>query len=318
MADPLITVILPVYNAMPYLPQALQSILAQSEKRLHVLVINDGSTDGSADYLASVNDSRVSVLSQDNLGLVAALNRGLSMLKTPYVARMDADDICDKTRFEKQLFHLEQHPDCVLVGCSANHFGMDSSRAGWPVFMPTRHEEIVSAMLLRKSAIIHATILAHSHVFERIGKYSLEAWPAEDYEMFLRMGLVGKLANLPDVLYSIRLHPKSITANFLMKGQKKYEEVCVHYRKLYRPIVGEGRSNRNSSLFARAVSIAADVRAVYFYRRGIAKVVNGSSIQGLWFLFLSSLFSPWRAWEYMKRRVNAVMRRRNIITGEQF
>ena len=317
MADPLITVIMPVYNAMPYLPKAMQSLLAQTEMRIRVMAINDGSTDGSTDYLASVTDPRVSVFHQENLGLVAALNRGISMIHTPYVARMDADDICDRTRFEKQLFHLEQNPDNILVGCSANHFGMDPSRARWPVFMPTRHEEIVSAMLQRKSAIIHATIFARSDVFERVGEYSLEAWPAEDYEMFMRMGLHGKLSNLSDVLYSIRLHPKSITANVILKGQKKFEEVCVHYRKIYQPIPVEGKSSRNSSLFAGPVGIAADVRAVYFYRRGVTKFVNGSSMQGVWFLFLSSLFSPWRAWEYMKRRMNAVMRRRDIIARGQ-
>lgn len=303
MSEPLVTVLMPVYNAMPYLPQAMDSILRQTERRLRVIAVNDGSTDESGSYLASISDPRVSILTQDNSGLVAALNLGLGQVRTPFMARMDADDICDITRLERQILFLQKNSDCVLVGCSANHIGMNSTRGGWPVFMPLHHDEIISAMLQRKSAVIHATICVRSEIFSRVGKYSATAWPAEDYEMFLRMGLHGKLSNLSETLYSIRLHSSSITSRVIMIGQKKYEDVCVQYRPAYASLFPNGVKAPERSLALFGMGIEADVRSVYFYRRALTRLVNGSRRSGFCFLFLSAMFSPLRAWEYVLRRL---------------
>ena len=111
-----LTVALPVYNGMPYLVPAVESILSQTLQDFRFLIIDDGSIDGSADYLDSLDDPRVTVIHQENRGLGATLNRAIELCDTEYLARMDADDVSHPDRLERQLLHMESHPDIGLLG----------------------------------------------------------------------------------------------------------------------------------------------------------------------------------------------------------
>jgi len=300
---PLISVIMPVFNAMPYLREAVESILQQTEQRLVLIAVDDGSTDGSGDYLRSVPDPRLVVIRQENSGIVGALNRGLELVTTRYVARMDADDICDPNRLSLQLRFLENHEGYVLVGCNANHFGEKRTQRGWPIFMPQDHTGIIAAMLQRRSAIIHPTYLAYTSIVKEAGGYDPSSWPAEDYDLFFRVGRIGKLANLPTVLYSIRLHSNSITSTVIQEGQEKYEEVCKKYRAAYaRENPALSRFNVPETLVKRLVR-RCDQLAVYYYRRGLTKILYNHRLRGYFLLLISAVFSPSRAVEYLKRRL---------------
>lgn len=236
-SDPLITILMPVYNGMPFLPEAMDCLLRQTENRIRILVINDGSSDDSESYVRSIDDTRIKILSLERVGLVKALNKGLELVGTPFVGRMDADDLCDERKFELQLEFLIAHPECVGVGTSANHLSSDGQRKGWPVHMPNSNTEIVRSLLMRRSALIHPTILARTEIVKAAGGYREEAWPAEDYDLFFRLSIKGPLANLPQTLYSIRLHGSSITAQSIMKSQSKYEEVRKKYSDFYQKIL---------------------------------------------------------------------------------
>lgn len=111
-----LTVILPVYNAMPHLPSAVESILRQSFTDFAFVIVNDGSTDESRQYLNSLQDSRIEVINQANGGQGAARNAALRRSHSEYVALMDADDISLPDRFRSQLEYLESHPGVVILG----------------------------------------------------------------------------------------------------------------------------------------------------------------------------------------------------------
>src|SRR3972149_8043921 len=123
-----VTVLMTVYNGMPYLPPAVDSVFAQTLRDWRLVIVNDGSTDGTADYLSALGDPRVPVLHQENQGTAAAANHGLAHCDTEFVARMDSDDVSLAARLEKQRDFLQAHPEVGLVGTQVAPLG--ARRAG--------------------------------------------------------------------------------------------------------------------------------------------------------------------------------------------
>src|SRR3989338_10709157 len=116
-----ISVIMSVYNGMPYLPEAVKSILNQTYKNFEFIIIDDASTDQSTKYLRFLKDKRIKLIKNSkNLGLAASLNKALKFAKGEYIARMDADDISLPKRFEKQVKFFKKHPSVDICGTWVN------------------------------------------------------------------------------------------------------------------------------------------------------------------------------------------------------
>ncbi|MEO0250310.1 MAG: glycosyltransferase family A protein, partial [candidate division WOR-3 bacterium] len=128
MRKPLVLVVMPLYNAVQYVQKAVDSILNQTFKEFQLLIIDDGSTDGSYELVQGIKDPRVTVWKQENMGLCPTLNKGLRYAhenRIPYTARMDADDLSEPTRLEKQLALLEALPE--KAACSSNCYYIDEN-----------------------------------------------------------------------------------------------------------------------------------------------------------------------------------------------
>ncbi len=202
-----VTICIPVYNAMPYLPAAVESILRQTYTDFRFLIINDGSTDGSGDYLKTIVDPRVIVIHQENQGLGATLNRSLELCGTEFYARMDADDLCHPDRLRLQVGFMTKRPDVVLCGTQVSFFsGLQHFRGPEK---PRFDQEIKSRLLRGVYSLCHASLLFRTSAARRIGGYRI-AGSGQDLDFFLRMSDTGQLANLKDVLYHIRLQPESV------------------------------------------------------------------------------------------------------------
>lgn len=173
---PLVTIAIPVYNGMPYIEDAIYSVLNQTFTNWILYVINDGSTDGSIEIIRSIinNDSRI-ILINDGLqkGLVKRLNQSIEMTQTKYYARMDADDIMFVTRLEEQVSFLENHPDVDVLGAS--------------VMTIDNHNNIVGSGLSvgKVSSFIHPTVIGRTEWFQK-NNYSDWAVRAEDFELWCR------------------------------------------------------------------------------------------------------------------------------------
>jgi glycosyltransferase involved in cell wall biosynthesis len=228
---PAISVILPVYNAEKYIAEAIQSVLAQTFTNFELILINDGSTDGSLKILEhyAQKDTRCIVFSWENRGIVASGNHGVHLAKGDIICRMDADDISMPQRFEKQYEYLNAHPECVAVG--SNALLIDTE--GMPIVTwnyPTDHEEIDRQHLMGSvgSCICNPSAAIRKSSMLAVGSYRAEFEYAEDYDLFLRLAEVGKLANLPEMLLKYRQHPASIghakRKEQLIKTQKALEE----------------------------------------------------------------------------------------------
>jgi len=209
---PAASVIFPVYNAGKYLDEAIESILAQTFTDFELLLLNDGSTDGSLkrlEYFAA-RDSRCKVHTSANRGLVGTLNEGVRLAQGDILFRMDQDDISHPERFEKQIRYLAEHPECVLVGSRVLLIDPD----GMPIMeMGDRmvHEEIDEGLSWGGAFVFHPAIAMRKSAVQQIGGYRAEYEYADDLDLFLRLAEVGRLTNLPDVLVRYRQHTSSMS-----------------------------------------------------------------------------------------------------------
>lgn len=213
---PLVSVLLPVYNAADYVEQAVRSILAQTLRDFELIVIDDGSTDQSGAILTELarQDARIRLVRRPNTGIVGALNEALALARADLVARMDADDIAWPARLHKQAAYLAQHPECVAVGSAI----LVIDPLGDPIKEPTQalsHEEIDAQLLSGYGwALVHPAAMMRRQAVLAIGGYRTQYNKVEDLDLFLRLAEQGRLANLPDVLLSFRQHFTSTCVQF--------------------------------------------------------------------------------------------------------
>lgn len=211
---PRVSVLVPVYNAQAYLVEALDCILAQTFTDWEMICVNDGSTDSS---LTILNDyanqhARIRVIDRPNTGIVGALNDALKAAKGEYIARMDADDWCAAVRFQRQVDYLDQHKDCIAVGSYVQRTDPYGSPAG-DQRPPLDHESIDAALLKGDGgALIHATLMMRREALVSIGGWDSRYDWVEDLDLFLRLTEHGRVANLPEHLYTYRRHVESVCA----------------------------------------------------------------------------------------------------------
>ena len=211
MRNPLVSVVMTVFNTRQYVKQAVESILSQSLSDLELVIVDDGSTDGSTGILRELarRDTRVRLVSRPNTGILRAANEGLSMARGEFLARMDSDDVSLRYRLEKQVEFLRSHPDVVALSGLYDYVD-EKGRKLTTIRMPLDDEAIQLACLKGIPALCHGCLMVRTSVLQFIGGYDAAFTAAtEDLDLFLRLGEVGRLANLPEVLLRVRLHAKS-------------------------------------------------------------------------------------------------------------
>lgn len=212
MSDPRVTVLMPVYNAAPYLQEAIGSILGQSYRDFNFLIIDDGSTDGSSDIISSFRDPRITVMRNErNLGWIASLARGMEQARSELVARMDADDISLPERLAKQVRFLDENPKVGVCGTWYRYFGAGRKKT---VRYPTDPAELSSGLLFN-SRLGHPTVMLRRELFRAAGlTYDASFSHAEDYDLWARAADICDLANIGEVLLHYRIHPHQVTKTF--------------------------------------------------------------------------------------------------------
>jgi glycosyltransferase involved in cell wall biosynthesis len=246
---PLLSVILPAYNCRRYLGAAIASIAAQTHRDFEFLIVDDGSTDGSAAVIdhAAAADARIRVIRRANTGIVGALNDGLAAATGELIARMDGDDLAEPGRFAAQLAFFRAQPDCIAAG-SAVWF-IDPAGAVIDRYAPPLAHAAIEAELLRGNggALIHPALLLRRDALVAVGGYRRQYDRAEDLDLFLRLARHGTLANLATPLLRYRVHAAS--TNFVHRAQQ---------RLLTRSLVDQARLARGlAPLAAGSLSLGA-------------------------------------------------------------
>jgi glycosyltransferase involved in cell wall biosynthesis len=303
-----VSVLMSVYNVEPYIFDALASIQSQTLTDIEIVVIDDGSTDGTlriVEQLAATDPRIKIVRTPRNLGLPLALNFGLPFCQTPFIARMDGDDIAVPNRLEKQLRFLEENHDIDLVGCAT----MAIDQMGNPIpglgvsRKPSTQEEVAKTISLA-APCLHIW-LARSEVYRELSGYR-EISFVEDYDFLLRAASAGfRISNLPEPLMLIRTRSGNTSS--------RLEQRKAHYYviDLYRERQKHGRDSFSRKRFERVVKCGKVENSAFRLAMRCVQTGLQSHNRALRYLLpaFSAILSPWQARYFFDRiRFKATLR----------
>ncbi|MDQ3047217.1 MAG: glycosyltransferase [Bacteroidota bacterium] len=269
--SPSVSVLMPVYNGEQFLREAIDSILGQTWKNFEFIIINDGSTDGSEEIILSYKDNRIVYLKNEiNLGLIATLNKGLSIAKGKYIARMDADDVSLPERFAEQFKYMEIHTE---VGVSSTYYhyienGSIKKSNFW------YGSEEVNTLLLFNSCLCHPAVFIRRSLLEENNiRYESDFRHAEDYRLWAVLSRVARFGIIDKTLFYYRLHPSQVTT--------------VHNEEQ------KANGNRVRKDFLNTMGFDADENERYFHNLvGMnSRINNLSDLKGIesWFIKMAKI-----------------------------
>ncbi|MFC1764328.1 glycosyltransferase family 2 protein [Planctomycetota bacterium] len=221
-----ITVLMSVFNSQAYLAEAVESVLAQSWPDFEFLIFDDGSSDDSWKILQSYSDPRIQLVKNEkNIGLSATLNRGLVMIESPYIVRMDADDIARPHRLKQQFEFMETHPEVDVCGTWARYFGRESR-----TWRPPEQDTAIRAKLLMDCPLAHPSVMIRTSLLRKHGlRYSEESRYCQDYRLWADCAPFGNFHNLPEVLLHYRLHEEQSGVTAKPEQQAVADQVRLSY-----------------------------------------------------------------------------------------
>lgn len=203
---PRLTVLMPTYNVAPWVEEAIQSVLKQTYRDFELLVVDDASTDDTLDHVRAIDDPRIRIASfPNNVGLADNLNRGLDLIDTELVARMDGDDIAEPDWLVTGVHVLDTCPEVGICSFGFQFFGAKTSL----VRFPEHHEDSKAQMLFGCTVIVpvfRKSVFTYNHL-----RYSTDAFPAEDYMMWANAYRVTQVYNVQCTLFHYRTHASQIS-----------------------------------------------------------------------------------------------------------
>ncbi len=259
-----LAVIIPVLNGMPYLPETLASLEAQSHKNFEVILWDNGSTDGTVEEAARWIPSRIPgrIVPDEPLPLHACLARMVELTEAEFIARMDADDLCEPHRFETQLEEFARDAELAVLGGQARYIDPAGRETGEDSAFPCSFAGILAGMLV-ENQLLHPTVMFRRTAVLAAGNYAVEK-PCEDYDLWMKTSRHGTIRNLPVNLIRYRIHPTSVIATARRQGRleapnrKCIEDNCEAIFGLSRRTYS--RLREKSGLFAAGSLLRAALR----------------------------------------------------------
>lgn len=238
---PLVSVVIPVYNGVPYLVETVESIFLSTDLPIEVILVDDGSTDGSkakCRKLSTIYKNLKYIDFKNNNGMTRCLNEGIRVAKGEFIARINQDDLMVRGRLEKQVEFLQTHPKYVAVGSYVQLFTKGNPQYDTITF-PTTDEQI-KRMWMTLSPFADPTVMYRRAMVLQTDGYQQTMWPADDVHMWYQLGSRGKLANIPEFLTKVRWHENagSIKSHKLQM-QKTWELRMWAAKNIRQPSVGE-------------------------------------------------------------------------------
>lgn len=208
MIPPRVTVLMTVYNGLPYLPQAIESLLAQTFTDLEFLILDDASSDGSVACIEGYRDPRIRLVRNErNLGQAATLNKGLALARAPWIARLDQDDVCHPDRLARQVGVLTCRPEVAAVGSWVQYINARGRRTGLAGIPINSRGAFLSVLLTEATPAGHTTMMFRRDAALAVGGYEVSFAPCEDYALWCRLALRRfGLVVIPRPLMQMRIH----------------------------------------------------------------------------------------------------------------
>lgn len=226
---PKVSVLMPAYNAEKYIWEAIQSILDhQTYSDFEFIIIDDCSTDNTWDIIqnyADKDDRILAIKNEKNLKICKTLNKGIMIAQGEYIARMDADDISMSDRFEKQVKFLDEHDDIGIVGGTMDI--MDEQGKVYSKRQYNLTDKEIRKHIFRYSPFCHPAVMIRKTTLEKAGYYNEYGIYSEDYDLYFRIWMYSKFANLSDTIIKYRILSTGMTGS-----KMRYMEECTQYIKL--------------------------------------------------------------------------------------
>jgi len=205
-----LSILMPVYNERATVEQAIDAVLgAGPAASYELIVIDDGSSDATPDVLASFRDSRLRVERQPPAGLTRALNRARGLARAPLLARLDADDLALPERLARQRAFLDSHPEVGLLGTGAREVDASGREVG--IMSPPEGDAALRRALIRENPFVHSSVMMRRSALEQAGGYDETLSVAQDYDLWMRVSRLSRLANVPEPLVIRRLLPGRVS-----------------------------------------------------------------------------------------------------------
>ena len=296
--EPLISVVIPAYNAGKFLNESLESMRNQTLSAIEIIVVDDGSNDDTADVARrhAAADLRVRVVSQQHRGVVAARNRGLALARAPWVALLDADDVSLPTRLERQLAYLREHPDVAALGTYGYRIGEHGRQLG--VFDIGDADLDQYRRARAENEVIHllaSSVVMSRHLVQAVGGFRDYAGMVEDVDLWTRLADDNPVLALPERLVLYRVHGQSAST------QRFYQQMTdtlliaenTARRRSGRPELDPAAFQRmlESRPLLERLQRKAEWRSRYYYRVA-GGLLADRKLRGVWWLALSFLFWP--------------------------
>lgn len=271
-----------VYNGARFLKDSIDSILAQTFSDFELIIVNDGSTDGSAAILAQLVDPRVRVLvNETNIGLTASLNRGLDVSRGELIARQDADDLALPERLAAQVAFLDEHPEIGLIGTA--YQVVDEAGRVIATHVQPRDEAILRWQLLFQNAFCHTSVMLRRKVIPAKHLYDANLAYAQDYDAWSRVMRVTKGYNLPEPLVRYRHHGNTISRKNFDAQQSIADSICSANLAFVIPSGGQlsAHASRLRAVFSKGpggLSLDCPLEDVKLYLTVLAEYIRHSEI----------------------------------------
>lgn len=206
---------MPVYNGERYIKETVKSVLGQTFPDFEFIIIDDGSTDETLNTLNFFNDNRIKIKKQNHGGIVKALNIGIKESQGVYIIRIDADDVCIPTRFERLVEYMDKNPQTSVCGSWARRINESGEVVGEFNYPPINNKDIKKYTLLH-NPFIHPSVIIRKSIFEKIDLYK-NFKHNEDYELWTRVLQLWEGYNIPEFLINYRIHNNQITSKSNLK-----------------------------------------------------------------------------------------------------
>ena len=293
-SPPTVSVVMSVYNGQAFLAEAIESILNQTFRDFEFLIVDDGSTDATPEILSTYakQDGRIRIVRHQNKGRAVSLNIGIEQSKSPYVARMDADDISLPNRLKEQVEFMERHPEVGLLSGSYERIDGEGRLLDTVPLLP-RNEEIKLAMLVN-NAMCHPAAMMRREVAIACGGYRKAFLDADDYDLWLRMSERSQLANLEQPILQYRVHSQQVSI-----VNSSHQMLCVFaartaaaFRKQGRPDPFSGVTQITPELLGKLGVTTAEIQDALLFKPSVVGHRSRDVIDSIRSAFRVGLWHP--------------------------
>lgn len=288
-----VSVVIPVYNGMPYLKETVEGILNQTYSNFELLLINDGSTDASEEYIKSLTDKRINYFNQENIGLCNTLNKAFSLAKGKYIIRNDQDDVSEPNRIQRQIEALENSSyDCIF-----SYIKKISEKKEWS----NLDKLVENKSILRDfnpwidGCMVNSTMAIKRKVFDDIGGYRQEYYPSDDWDLELRLSQKFSIGVLEETLLKYRFHDNANTYKYweLMQDKRRWAEASFFKREnsekelLFEDFLIKGKKN-----LLRYYNRKRKDKGKLYMRKAGSSFLSNNYFLVFKYIILSTVFNP--------------------------